>query len=112
MWFEAARRPTRADAGQDGGGPSGSAARAGLGALFLLLIAVVAVLAYSIAGSGNHMLTSGLNDFAWVGFVLTSFPRAMLVMASAFGLWRARLISNALFAAAVAPVLFAFLAGT
>jgi len=35
-----------------------------LGALFLLLIAVVAGLAYSIAG-WNHMLTSGLNDFVW-----------------------------------------------
>jgi ureidoacrylate peracid hydrolase len=34
-----------------------------LGALFLLLIAVVAALAYSIGGSGNHMLTSGPNDF-------------------------------------------------
>jgi hypothetical protein len=28
-----------------------------------LLIAVVAALAYSIAGSGNHMLTSGPNEF-------------------------------------------------
>jgi hypothetical protein len=45
------------------------------------------------------MLTSGLNDFVWAGFVLTSFPRAMLIMSAAFGLWRARLISNALFAA-------------
>jgi len=40
-----------------------------------LLIAVVAAFAYSIAGSGNHMLTSGLNDFVWAGFVLTLFPR-------------------------------------
>ena len=39
-------------------------ASAALGALFLLLIAVVvAAFAYSIAGSGNHMLTSGPNDF-------------------------------------------------
>jgi hypothetical protein len=37
-----------------------------------LLIALVAALAYSIAGSGNHMLTSGPNDFVGrlrVGFV-------------------------------------------
>jgi hypothetical protein len=36
----------------------------------------------------------------------------MLVMASAFGLWRAGLISNALFAAGVAVVVLSLLAGT
>ncbi|HEX4536134.1 MAG TPA: hypothetical protein VH140_04220, partial [Candidatus Acidoferrum sp.] len=94
MWFAGALRTTVADAGQDGWGAAATAASAALGALFLLLIAVVAALAYSIAGSGNQMLTSGLNDFVWAGFVLSSFPRAMLVMAAAFGLWRARLIST------------------
>jgi hypothetical protein len=44
--------------------------------------------------------------------VLTSFPRAMLIMAAAFGLWRARLISNALFAAGVAAVVLVLLCGT
>jgi len=52
-----------ADAGQDGWRGAATASSAALGALFLLLIAVVAALAYSIAGSGNHMLTSGPNDF-------------------------------------------------
>ena len=52
-----------ADAGQDGWRGAATASNAALGALFLLLIAVVAALAYSIAGSGNHMLTSDLNDF-------------------------------------------------
>jgi hypothetical protein len=112
MWFATALRTTLADAGQDGWGAAATAASAALGALFLLLIAVVAALAYSLASSGNHMLTSGLNDFVWAGFVLTSFPRAMLVMASAFGLWRARLISNALFAAGVAAVVLGLLGGT
>jgi hypothetical protein len=112
MWFAAALRTTLADAGQDGWGAAATASSAALGALFLLLIAVVAALAYSIAGSGNQMLTSGLNDFVWAGFVLTSFPRAMLVMASAFGLWRARLISNALFAAGVVAVVLGLLGGT
>jgi hypothetical protein len=37
---------------------------------------------------------------------------AMLVMASAFGLWRARLISNALFAVGVAAVVLLLLGGT
>jgi hypothetical protein len=112
MWFAAALRTTLADAEQDGWGAAATASSAALGSLFLLLIAVVAVLAYSIAGSENHMLASGLNDFVWAGFVLTSFPRAMLVMASAFGLWRARLISNALFVAGLAAVLLGLLGGT
>jgi hypothetical protein len=73
---------------------------------------VVASLAYSIAGSDNHTLTSGLNDFAWACVVLSSFPRAMLIMSGAFGLWRAKLISNALFAAGVAAVVLVLLGGT
>lgn len=112
MWFAAAIKTTLADAGQDGWGAAATASSAALGALFLLLIAVVAALTYSIAGSRNHLLTSGLNDFVWTGFVLTSFPRAMLTMAAAFGLWRARLISNALFAAGVAAVVLVLLGGT
>src|SRR3984893_4251800 len=112
LWFAAALRTTLADAGQDGWGAAATASSAALGALFLLLIAMVAALAYSIAGSGNQMLTSGLNDFVWAGFVLTSFPRAMLIMAAAFGLWRAGLISSALFAAGVAAVVLGLLGGT
>jgi hypothetical protein len=112
MWFAGALRTTLADAGQDGWGAAATAASAALGALFLFLIAVVAALAYSIANSGNHMLTSSLNGFVWAGFVLTSFSRAMLIMAAAFGLWRARLISNALFAGGVAAVVLVLLGGT
>ena len=112
MWFAGALRTTLAEAWQDGWGAAATASSAALGAVFLLLIAVVAALAYSIASSGNHMLTSGLNDFVWAGFVLTSFPRAMLIMAAAFGLWRARLISNALFAGGVAAVVLVLLGGT
>src|SRR6185295_8855973 len=88
-----------------------TASSAVLGGLVFLLITVVAALAYSIAGSGNHTLTSGLNDLAWVCVVLSSFPRAMLIMAGTFGLWRARLISNALFAAGVAVVVLVLLGG-
>ena len=55
------------------------------------------------ASSRNHALTSGLNDFGWALVVLSSFPRAMLIMSGAFGLWRAGLISNPLFAAASRP---------
>jgi hypothetical protein len=52
-----------------------TASSAALGALFLLPIAVVEALAYSIAGSGNHMLTSGLNDF--VGRLRVDCPSAI-----------------------------------
>jgi hypothetical protein len=75
MWFAAAIRTSLADAGQDGWGAAATAASAAVGGLFLLLVTIAAALAYSIAGSGNSALTSGLNDFAWAGFVLTSFPR-------------------------------------
>jgi hypothetical protein len=105
MWFAAALRTTLADAGQDGWGAAATASSAAFGGLFLLLVTATATLAYSIAGSGNSTLTSGLNDFAWASVVLSSFPRAMLIMAAAFGLWRAGLISNALFAMRVAAVL-------
>jgi hypothetical protein len=112
LWFTAALRTTLADAGEDGWGAAATAASAAFGALFFLQIAVAAALAYSIAGSGNHMLTSGLNDFTWVLGVLMSFPRAMLIMAGAFGLWRAGLISNAIFAVGVAAVVLGLLGGT
>jgi hypothetical protein len=112
MWFAAALRSTLADAGQDGWGGAATASSAAVGALFLLLMSLLAALAYSIASSGNNALTAGLTDLAWAGWVLTSFPRAMLIMASAFGLWRAQLISNALFTAGVAAVVLVLLGGT
>jgi len=112
LWFAAALRTTLAGAGQDGWGAAATASSAVLGGMFLLLVALVAALAYSIAGSGNTALTSGLNDFAWAGVVLTSFPRAMLIMSAAFGLWRAGLISNALFGVGVAALVLVLLGGT
>jgi len=63
MWFAAALRTTLADAGQDGWGAAATASSAAVGGLFFVLVTVSAALAYSIAGSGNQTLTSGLNDF-------------------------------------------------
>ena len=111
MWFAAAIRTTLADAGRDGWGAAATAASAAVGGLFLVFVTVGAALAHSIAGSGNQTLTSGLNDLTWAVVVLSSFPRAMLIMASAFGLWRAGLISNALFAVGVAAVVLTLLGG-
>jgi hypothetical protein len=97
LWFTMAVRTILADAGEDGWGSAAIAASAAFGSLFLLGLTVAAALAYSIAGAGNGPLTSGLNDLMWALLVLSSFPRAMLIMASTFGLWRAGQISNALF---------------
>ncbi len=112
MWFAAALRTTLADAGQEGWGTAAAASGAAFGGLYFLIVSIVAALAHSIAGSGNNALTAGLNDFVWALVVLSSFPRAMLIMAGTFGLWRAGLISNRLFAAGVAAVVFGVLAGT
>ena len=112
MWFAAALRSALADAGKDGWGSAATASSAALGGSLLLLIAIGTALATSIAGSGNDALASGMNDFAWSCFVLTSFPRAMLIMAGSFGFWRAGLISNAMFGACVAAVVLVLLGGT
>ena len=112
MWFAAAIRTTLADAGQDGWGAAATASSAALGGLSILLVAVVATLALSVAGSGNPTLLGAFNDFVWSGVVMSSFPRAMLIMSAAFGLWRARFISNGLFAVGVAAVVLELLGGT
>jgi hypothetical protein len=104
MWLAAALRTTLADAGYDGWGAAATASSAAVGALAFVLIAIGAAL--------THSTTAALNDFAWTCGVLSSFPRAMLIMSSAFGLWRAKLISNALFTAGVAVVILGVLGGT
>jgi len=112
MWFVAALRTTLADVGRDGWGAAATASSAMVGAMFLLLIMLVAGLAYSVAASASPTVTSSLNDLAWAGVVASSFPRAMLIMSGTFGLWRAGLISNALFAAGVGAVVLVLLGGT
>ena len=77
-----------------------------------VLVAVGSALAYSIAGLGNGALTTGLNDLAWACVVVSAFPRALLIMAGTFGLWRAKMISNALFGVGVAAVLLLLVGGT
>ena len=104
LWFAAALRITLADAGYDGWGAAATASSAAAGALAFVLIAIAAALTYSNADF--------LNNFAWTCGVVSSFPRAMLIMSSAFGLWRAKLISNALFTAGVAVVILGVLGGT
>jgi hypothetical protein len=112
LWFAAAIRSALRDAGQDGWGAAVTASSAALGGILFVLMTMGAALAYKIAGSGNPTLTSGLNDGAWICIVMTSFPRAMLIMAGTFGLWRAGMISNTLFGAGVASVVLVLLGGT
>jgi hypothetical protein len=110
MWFAAALRSTLADAGQGGWGAAATAASAAVGGLLLLLITLDA--ASGSAGSENTALTSAISQLGWSGFVVSSFPRAMLIMAGSFGLWRAKLLSSGLFAAGVAAVVLVLLGGT
>jgi hypothetical protein len=112
MWFAAAIRTTLIDAGQDGWGAGATASSAALGAFLLLLVSGHTALTHSIAGLGNQPLMSALNDVVWAGVVMTSFPRAMLIMAGTFGLWRGGLISNGQFAAGVAAVVLVLAGGS
>lgn len=112
IWFAAALRTALADSGQGGWGAAATASSAAFAGMYLLFLAIVAALAFSIAGSGNIPLTSGLNDFAWALLVLSSFPRAMLIMAGTFGLWRAGQISNSAFRIGVGTVVLGVLGAT
>ena len=112
LWFAAAIRSVLRDAAQDSWGAAVTASSAALGGVLLVLMTVDAALAYKIAGSGNPTITSALNDTAWAGIVMSSFPRAMLIMGGTFGLWRAGMISNGLFATGVAVVVLVLLGGT
>ena len=110
LWFVAALRSNLASAERDGWGSAATAASAIIGAFFLLALTVIAVLAFT--GTGIDTLTSRLNDVVWVSLVSSSFPRAMLIMAGSFGLWRAGTISSATFAVFVAAVVLVLLGGT
>jgi hypothetical protein len=105
LWFGAALNSALRDAGQGGWGAAATAASTALGTVFLLLTTIGAALAYSIAGSGNDSLTSGLNDLSWALTVLAAFPAAMLMMSGTFGLWRAGIIRTALVLPVFVPVL-------
>lgn len=112
LWFAAAVASTLRDAGQGGWGAAVTASSSALAAVFFVLIAVSGALAHSIAGSGNETITSGLNDLAWTLVVMASFPAAMLIMAGTFGLWRAGILSDALFWAGAIAVVLVLLGGT
>ena len=111
-WFLAALRSTLADAGQDGWGAAVTASSAAVGAVLLILIMLCAALTFPISASGDLTLASSLNTVVWAGLVMSSFPRAMLIMSGSFGLWRAGIISDRLFGVCVAAVVLVLAGGT
>ena len=112
LWFAAALSRDLRDAGQGIWASAATAASAVFGGVFLVLIALNAALAYSIAGSGSETLMSALNDLVGAGSVLIWFPAAMLIMAGSFGLWQAKAISNGVFAVGVIVVVLGVAGGT
>jgi hypothetical protein len=95
-----------------GWGRAATASSAALGAVLFVIYTVNLTLAYSIAGSGNDQVTSGLNDLSWILAIVASFPAAMLVMSGSFGLWRAGIISTAPFLAGVTVMVLVLLRAT
>lgn len=112
LWFAAAIASTLRDAGQGGWGAAATASSAALAAVFFVLISLTAGLTYSIAGSGNDAITSGLNDLARALPVMASFPAAMLIMAGTLGLWRAGVVSDTFAVAGLLAVALVLLGGT
>jgi hypothetical protein len=112
LWFGAALSSVLRDAGKGGWGAAATASSAAWAAVLFVRMTVRTALAFSIAGSGSHQLTSGLNDLGWVLTVILAFPTAMFVMSGAFGLWRAGIISKRFFAAGVTAVVLVLLGGT
>jgi hypothetical protein len=112
LWFAAALSSDLRDAGKGGWATAVTASSAALGVVFFVLITLSAALAYSIVGAGDIRFASGLNDLSWVLMVIASFPAAMFVMAGAFGLQRAGIISNAFFGAGVTAVVLVLLGAT
>ena len=111
LWFAAAIRTVLVDRGVDGWGTALTTASAIVGGLGFLVISLSAGLVF-IIGNGNVAVASGLNDLSWAAVVASSFPRAMMIMGTAFGLFRANLISKNLFAVGVGLVILGVLGGT
>jgi hypothetical protein len=112
LWFAAAIRAVLVEAGQDGWGAAVTSAATATGGLLFLHAAIVGALAYSIAGADDDAVTRALNDLVWGILVLSAWPRAMLVMASSFGFWRAGLISDRVFTASGVVAALGVLGGT
>jgi hypothetical protein len=112
LWFAAALATDLRDAGKGGWATAVTISSAAFGVMLFARMAVRAVLAFSIAGSGSDQITSGLSELGWALTVILSFPAAMFVMSGAFGLWRAGIMSGRYFSVGVAVVILGVLGGT
>jgi hypothetical protein len=112
IWFGAAVSSVLRDANLGGWAGAAIASSAALGALLFLRMTIRAALAFSLVGAGTLAVAPALSDFAFVLTVLMAFPTAMFVMATAFGLWRAEIISQRFFTVGVAAVILTLLGGT
>jgi hypothetical protein len=112
IWFGAAVSSVLRDANLGGWAGAAIASSAALGALLFLRMTIRAALAFSIVGAGTLAVAPALSDFAFVLTVLMAFPTAMFVMATAFGLWRAEIISQKFFTVGVTAVILTLLGGT
>jgi hypothetical protein len=112
LWFGVALSSVLRDAGEGSWAAAATASSAAFGAMLFLLMGLHAALSYSIAGAGDDRLTSGLHQLGVAIEVITAFPSAMFVMAGAFGLRRAGIISNGFFWAGVLAVVLVLLGGT
>jgi len=110
MWFGAGLRSALHDLGQGGWGAAATASSAATAAFLFVLMMLSTGLAAT--GSATVAFMSGLNDVHGAGFVILCFPLAMFVMSSAFGLWRAGVISNQFFGVGVGVVVLTLLGGT
>jgi len=111
MWFRGGAQDDPGDAGKKDGWGAAATASSPPSERFPLLIAMVAALAYSSAA--REITCSHRAERLSYGLAcVDSFPRECLSWPRRFGLWRARLISNALFAVGVAAVVLVLLGGT
>lgn len=110
MWFAAAISSILRSAGETGWGSAVTTASAAFGSVFFVIAGIRAGEAYTIS-SGNDMFYATLHRVVSGMVVMSAFPRAMLMMAPTFGLWRARLISNPVFYAGVAAVVVTLVGG-
>jgi succinate dehydrogenase/fumarate reductase cytochrome b subunit len=94
FWFVAAIASALRDVGKGGWGSATIAAGTALGTVFLVLVALNAGLAYSIAGYGDEGVITALSDMSWIIGVTVSYPAALLIGAASIGLLGTRLVPS------------------
>src|SRR5439155_13467857 len=94
LWFVAAIASALRDAGKAGWGSATIATKTTLNTIFLVLIALNAALAYSIAGYGDQGVITALSDMCWIVGVTVSYPAALPIGAPSLRLSGTTLVPN------------------